>query len=54
MPKLFLTNEGEENIPIFVDILLRHKVKEEFIFCIDNAKVHLKAVYVCNTKNSYA
>ena len=33
-----------EYIPIFVDVLLHHKTKQEFIFCIDNAKVHLKAV----------
>ena len=33
-----------EYIPIFVDVLLHHKTKQEFIFCIDNAKVHLNAV----------
>ena len=33
-----------ENIPIFVDALLHFKTKEDFIFCIDNAKIHLKAV----------
>ena len=32
----------KEYIPIFVDILLHHKSRQEFIFCIDNAKVHLK------------
>ena len=26
---------------------------QEFILCIDNAKVHLKAVYKCNTKDFY-
>ena len=34
----------EEYIPIFVDVLLHHKTKQEFIFCIDNAKVYQKAV----------
>ena len=29
---------------VFVDVLLHHKTKYEFIFCIDNAKVHQKAV----------
>ena len=33
-----------ENIPIFVDALLHFKTKQDVIFCIDNAKVHLKAV----------
>ena len=28
----------------FVDVLQHHKTKQEFIFCIDSAKVHLKAV----------
>ena len=28
----------------FVDVLLHYKTKKEFIFCIDNAKVHRKAV----------
>ena len=28
----------------FVDILLHQKTKQEFICCIDNAKLHLKAV----------
>ena len=38
-PKHFLAY-----IPIFVDALLHHKTKQEFISGIDNAKVHLKAV----------
>ena len=33
-----------ENIPIFVDALLHFKYKQDFIFYIDNTKVHLKAV----------
>jgi len=28
-------------IPISADALLHHKTKQEFIFCIDNAQVHL-------------
>ena len=41
--KLFLITKGV-NIPIFVDVLLHHETKQEFIFCIDKCKVHLKAV----------
>ena len=31
-------------IPIFVDVLLGHKARQELTFCNDNAKVHLKTV----------
>ena len=31
------------NIPIFVDTLLHFKTKQDFVFCIDIAKVYLKA-----------
>ena len=31
-------------ILIFVDVLLHHKTMQEFIFCIDNGKIHLKAI----------
>ena len=34
----------EEYIPISVDVLLHHKTKHELIFCMDNAKLHLRAV----------
>ena len=43
--KLFLNTKGvtwpkkfKEYIPIFVDVLLHHKTKQELIFCIDDAK----------------
>ena len=34
----------KEYIPITVDVLLHHKTKQELILCINNARVHLKAV----------
>ena len=49
--KLFLNTKGltspknfKELIPIFVDVLLHSKTKQEFTLCTDNAKLHLKAV----------
>ena len=36
--------EMKEYIPIFVDVFLYHKSMKELIVCIDNAKIHLKAV----------
>ena len=36
--------EFNECIPIFVDVLLHHKIKKEFIFYIYSVKVHLKAL----------
>ena len=34
----------KEYIPMVFCVLLHHKTKQEFIFCIDNTKVYLKAV----------
>ena len=36
----------------FVDVFLHHNTNLEFIFCIDNAKVHLKAVLQQRNKNN--
>ena len=33
----------KEYIPIFVDVFLHHKTKQEFVLCINDAKLHLKA-----------
>ena len=39
---------------MFVDIVQHSKTKQEFICCIDNAKVHLKAVLQLGSKkNAY-
>ena len=38
-----LAQTFKENIPTFVNVVLHHKTKQEYIFCISNAKVHLKA-----------
>ena len=47
-PKSFLNTKGvtepkkvKEYIPITVHVLPHHKTKQEFIICIDNAKVNL-------------
>ena len=44
MLRVQLRLEFKEYIPILVDGLLHHKTKQEFTFCVDNAKAHMKAV----------
>ena len=38
---------------MFFDVLLHPKTKQEFMFCFDNAKVHLKADYNQDIKSSH-
>ena len=43
-----------EYIAIFVDVLIHHKPKRYFfVFCLDNAKVHLKAILQLGQKSFY-